>query len=226
MTQHILKAKDLAWVLSATLPHIETTGVLPALHGVLIETSPRTFEVTATDRYTLAHGVLNAETGDSGGSVECLLPAQYVKQLLALARGTQGTITLDVDDFGVTVRPMTFSTMVDGATYIFPSLREGIFPKWRKIVNDNVRAASQLDAENTNAVGVNANFMARWKYGSVSPSLPLVMTVRKNAAAVLFRSGRPDEDRYFVGLQMPATLADFDVNASHWTTWATEETAA
>lgn len=224
MTTHTLKAADLSWILGATLPHVETTRTLPTLHGVLIETSTHTFEITATDRYTMAHGVLLDEHADAGGTAECLLPYEYAKQLLSVARAHRGTIDLDVTDKGLTIRPQSQSAGADGATYIFPS-RDAIFPKWRKIVNQNIAAAAKAETENTSAVGVNSNFLPRWKFGSVSPSRPTVMTVRSNSAAVLFRSGRPDEPRYFVGLQTPVTLTDFAVDADKWTTWATEEVA-
>lgn len=223
-----IKPPDLTWLLAAVIPHAETTGMLPSINAVKIDCDGKNLAATATDRYTLAHS--SVQLRDTVEPVSLLLPLQYAKDVLALSRKQRSVdIGLDLDAEKVQVQ-LAGIGLQDGPRHVFPTRVESDFPKWRDLITKALTDPAQSTGETaaSAAIGMSSALLARWSAGAVSRNTALLMTTRDPRKAVLFRSGTPAEDRYFVGMQMPMTLDAGSFDADAWSTWATpsEEAAA
>lgn len=208
MTTFTVKGGDLAWLLSAVLPHVESEGMLPTLNGVLLEVTGEGYlTATGTDRYTLAHARVKLDEREDGYVPRGgLLRLAHLRPLLAVAKTeAKVRISLVIGEKSVTLAcPALFGDDA-GSTYAFPLNDAGAYPKWRPLIDDAARRGASNEPLQ---MGVNGNLLARFRLGMTERNEPLVMTVASPLRAAVFRSGDWNGDRSFVGLQMPIRLTD------------------
>jgi len=217
MSTIYLKPADLAWALGAAIPHAEHSGMLPSIASVLLEFDGGKLSATATDRYTLGHAAVPFDLDEALPEPlpTALIPIRYAKEIHAIARkhSRNTLIYLDIREKEIQVHPL------DGPWYTFPTFQAD-FPKWRSLITsalDPDAATAQPDGP----IGLNSRLLARWKSGDVGDGVRMTPRAGK---AVLFRSGTPAEDRWFIGLQMPMTFTDASFDAD-WAVWANPTTA-
>lgn len=127
-----LPALDFRRALTQVLPAAATTDLKPELAGVLVAAGPSEVVFAATDSFRLAEKTIPLSGGRMGGSLELIVPARTMHELLRTLP-EEGSVSVSAGEHQ--------ALFTWGGTRVLSRLIDGAYPPYRNIIPQAYEAA-------------------------------------------------------------------------------------